>query len=171
MTYELTWIDWVALVVILCSTLLSLLRGLMLEVASLAVWVLAIVAGSRLARYVADPLKEWLAEPLALTLGFLLIVLVVLLLGRLVTLTLKEIVRASGASVLDRLLGAVFGALRGLVIMAVLAVLGAMTPLTAQPEWQRAYSRSALEWSIQVLTPWMPSFVSSRIPTDLLKGS
>jgi uncharacterized membrane protein required for colicin V production len=55
--------------------------------------------------------------------------------------------------------------------MAVLAVLGAMTPLPAQPEWQNAYSRPALEWSIQVLTPWMPSFVSSRIPSELLKGS
>jgi len=169
--HELTWIDWVALVVVLSSTLLSLLRGLLHEVASLAVWVLAIVAGSRLAHFVADPLKEWMAEPLALTLGFLIILVLILLLGRLVTRTLQELVKASGASVLDRIMGAVFGAFRGLVIMGVLAVLGAMTPLTLQPAWQRAHVRPALEWSIQVLTPWMPSFVSSRIPSEILKGS
>jgi len=171
MMQALTWIDWVCLVVVLSSALLSILRGLLQEVASLAVWVLAIVAGSRLAHMAAEPFTEWLAEPLALTLAFLLIVVIVLLLGRLVTATLKELVKASGASVLDRAMGAIFGAVRGVVIMSILAVLGAMTPLPAQPEWQNAYARPALEWSIQVLTPWMPSFVSNRIPSELLKGS
>lgn len=171
MIQELSWIDWVALVVVASSTLLSLLRGLLHEVASLAIWVLAIVAGSRLAHLVADPLKEWMAEPLALTLGFLIILVVILMLGRLVTLTLKELVKAAGASLLDRVMGAVFGAFRGVLVMAVLAVLGAMTPLPNEPAWQKAYVRPALEWSVKVLTPWMPSFVSSRIPSEILKGS
>ncbi|MEY4082804.1 MAG: putative colicin production protein [Pseudomonadota bacterium] len=160
---ESTWIDIVFVVVLLASTLLSFLRGLVQEVASLAIWVLALVGGSKLASLAAEPFAELLSEPIRLTLGFVLVFLLILLLGRLVSMALRELMKATGATVLDRLLGSLFGLARGLIIMAVLAVLAAMTSLPGQPAWTQSLSRPVLDWSIRLAAPWLPDFVASRV--------
>ena len=160
---DTTWIDIVLLVVMLASTLLSFLRGLVQEVASLAVWVLALIGASKLAGIAAEPFAGVLSDPIRMTLGFVLVFLIVLLLGKLVTMALKELVSATGGSVLDRLLGSLFGFARGLIILTVLAVLAAMTPLPKQKAWQQAVSRPLLEMSIRVAAPWLPNFIASRV--------
>ncbi len=83
---DLTWIDVVVITVVVASTLLSLARGLIKEIASLAVWVIANVGASRLAHVAADLLPEWLTAPLQQTVGFLLVLVVILVIGRLVTM-------------------------------------------------------------------------------------
>ncbi|CAM8632037.1 MAG: hypothetical protein RJA17_341 [Pseudomonadota bacterium] len=169
MTEATSWIDIVCAVVVVASVLLSMLRGLVQEVASLAVWILALVGASRLAIYGAEPLQEWLPPAMAMTVAFALIFVLILLLGRLLTLALKELVQAVGGGFLDRLMGVAFGLARGWVILTVLAVLAAMTPLIGQPAWQTADSRPVLEWSIRVAAPWLPDAVSSRVQLDSLK--
>lgn len=160
---DLTWIDVVVMVVIVASALLSLLRGLIQEVASLAIWVLALVGASRLAYLVAEQLPEWASPPVQQTVGFIVILVVILLLGKLVTHALKELVSATGIGAIDRVLGAAFGLARGGLIVVVLAVLAAMTSLPTEPAWQRAKSRPFLELGIQTAAPWLPNAVSDRL--------
>ena len=88
---SLTWVDLVVLGIITVSMLLSLFRGLVKEVASLAVWVLAIVGASRLAHFVADVLPDWLTAPLQQTLAFLIVLVVILVVGKLLIMLAKEI--------------------------------------------------------------------------------
>ena len=166
---EATWIDIVCAVVVVASVLLSLLRGLVQEVASLAVWILALVGASRLAVYGAAPLEEWFPQAMALAVAFVVIFLLVLLVGRLLTLALRELVKAVGGGFIDRLLGMFFGMARGWVIITVLAVLAAMTPLVSQPIWQASFSQPALEWSVRVAAPWLPDAVLSRVQLDSYK--
>lgn len=163
MIEQMTWIDWVVVVMVGASVLLSLLRGLVQELASLAVWVVALIGATRLAGLGAEPLSFIESEPLRLTLGFILVFVIILVMGRLIGLALKELVTATGATTIDRLLGSVFGLARGLVIVTVLAVLGAMTSLPTQPAWQAAASRPLLESSIHLAAPWLPEFVSTRL--------
>lgn len=159
----LTWIDIVVIVVIAASTLLSLARGLIKEVASLAVWVIAIVGASRLAHFVAELLPQWLSPPIQQTVGFLVVLIVILLIGKLVTLALKELVSASGIATFDRFLGMFFGLARGALIVVVLAVLAAMTSLPGEPAWKDAKTRPFLELGIRTATPWLPQVVEDRL--------
>ena len=160
---ELTWIDTVVLVVILASTILSLFRGLVKEIASLAVWVIAFVAASRLAGEVAAMLPEWIPPALEQTVAFLGILVVVLVVGKLVTLALKEMVSAVGMGAIDRILGMAFGAARGVLIVVALAILAAMTSLPNQTTWRLSKSRPALEWGIKTAAPWLPNIFGERI--------
>ena len=160
---DLTWIDVVVITVVVASTLLSLARGLIKEIASLAFWVIAIVGASRLAHVAADLLPEWLTAPLQQTVGFLLVLVVILVIGRLITMALKELVNAAGISPIDRVLGMAFGLARGGLIVVVLAVLAAMTRLPTQPVWQSAKTRGFLELGIRTATPWLPSSIEERL--------
>lgn len=160
---ELTWIDSVVLVVLFASTLLSLFRGLVKEIASLAVWVLAFVAASRLASEAAVLLPEWIPSAIEQTVAFLLILVVVLIVGKLVTLLLKEMVSAVGIGTIDRVLGMAFGAARGALIVVALAILAAMTSLPSQSSWRLSKTRPALEWGIKTAAPWLPGGLGERI--------
>ena len=160
---ELTWIDLVALVVIAASALLSLLRGLVKEVASLAVWIVAFVGASRLSHYAAELLPNWLTPPLMQTLGFLIVLVLILLIGKLVTLALKELMSAAGIGLIDRVLGMLFGIARGGLIVVVLAILAAMTSLPKEAAWQNAKTKGFIELGIRTAVPWLPSEIEQRI--------
>ncbi len=149
--------------VILASTILSLFRGLVKEIASLAVWVIAFVAASRLAGEAAAMLPDWIPPALEQTVAFLGILVVVLVVGKLVTLALKEMVSAVGMGAIDRILGMAFGAARGVLIVVALAILAAMTSLPNQTTWRLSKTRPALEWGIKTAAPWLPNILGERI--------
>lgn len=159
----LTWVDLVVLGIITVSTLLSVFRGLVKEIASLAVWVLAIVGASRLAHLVADLLPGWLTAPLQQTLAFVIVLVVILVVGKLLVMLAKELVSAAGISGIDRVLGMAFGMARGGLIVVVLAILASMTALPGQLAWQKAKSRGFLELGIRTAAPWLPRPVGDRL--------
>jgi membrane protein required for colicin V production len=158
-----TWIDWVVVTVVSASIILSVVRGLVKEVASLAVWVVAVVGASRLAHFPAELLPPWLSAPLQQTVGFLIVLVLILIIGKLITMALKELVSAAGVGTLDRILGTGFGLARGGLIVIVLSVLAAMTSLPTQPAWKTAKTRSFLELGIRTAAPWLPASVSDRL--------
>ena len=158
-----TWIDWVVVTVVSASIILSVVRGLVKEVASLAVWVVAVVGASRLAHFPAELLPPWLSAPLQQTVGFLIVLVLILIIGKLITTALKELVSAAGVGTLDRILGTGFGLARGGLIVIVLSVLAAMTSLPTQPAWKTAKTRSFLELGIRTAAPWLPASVGDRL--------
>ena len=158
-----TWIDWVVVTVVCASIILSVVRGLVKEVASLAVWVVAVVGASRLAHFPAELLPPWLSAPLQQTVGFLIVLVLILIIGKLITMALKELVSAAGVGTLDRILGTGFGLARGGLIVIVLSVLAAMTSLPTQPAWKTAKTRSFLELGIRTAAPWLPASVGDRL--------
>jgi membrane protein required for colicin V production len=106
---ELTWIDWVFLVVAASSTLLAFLRGLVHEVLALASWAVAFIAASQLAGFAAEPLPHVFTEPVRLALAFAIVFFIALFIGRFVSYALKELVAVSGVQGFNRFLGAFFG--------------------------------------------------------------
>ena len=117
----MNWLDVVVLAVLVVSAALSFRKGLTREVVGLASVVLAILlgiwfygtAGSFLAPYLSS-------RGLANFAGFLLVFGGVLLLGHLVSYAIGKFLKVTGLSIFDHLLGAVFGALRGLLISVAL---------------------------------------------------
>jgi membrane protein required for colicin V production len=117
---SLNWVDWVIVVILTLSTLLSLWRGFVREALSLLAWVVAYVA----ANIFADTLATTLAGVIENVTGryivsFVIIFVGVLILGNLVNAVMRRIIKLTGLSTLDRLLGTVFGFTRGLIVVLV----------------------------------------------------
>ena len=154
----LSAIDWLALFVVVASLLLGLWRGLLYEVLALAGWVLAFLA----ARWAAPVVGGWLpmgesSEPLRYAAGFALVfIATAFLCGALATLA-RRAAKAIGMRPVDRFFGALFGVLRGVLMLLVLAALVLMTPLRDEPWWRQSLSAPWLETTLAQLHPWLPA--------------
>ena len=133
------WPDYAILAVIMVSVVVGALRGFIKEVFSLLVWAAAFLVAYYFAGDVADLMENAVTLPSARTaMGFSGLFIAVLLLGGLINYLLGRLVETTGLSGTDRLLGGVFGAARGLVlIIAVLLVCG-FTPIPGDPWWKES---------------------------------
>ena len=80
---------------------------------------------------------------------------VAFLCGMLATLA-RSAAKALGVRPVDRVFGAVFGVLRGVLVLVVLAALVLMTPMRDEPWWRESLSASWLEMTLQRLHPLLP---------------
>ena len=149
----LNWVDWVIVVVLTLSTLLSLWRGFVREALSLLAWVVAYVA----ANIFADTLSAVLAGAIDNVTGryivsFVIIFVGVLILGNLVNAVMRRIIKLTGLSTLDRLLGTVFGFTRGLIVVLV-AVFIAQELLPMQS--QQGILESQIVPHLEMIGYWM----------------
>lgn len=156
----MTWLDWALLAVLLVSAVVGLWRGLVYEVLSVAGWVLAFVLAQTWAEPIGQRLPmEGAAQPLRLAAGFALVFVAVAFGAGLLSWLVKKLVAAVGLRPVDRLLGGVFGVLRGLVILLGMAVVMGMLPLSAQASWQVSPVAQTINASLLVLKPMLPEAV------------
>ncbi|HMX10700.1 MAG TPA: CvpA family protein [Burkholderiaceae bacterium] len=138
------------LAVLAASAVVGVLRGLAFELLSLAGWIVAWVC----AKAWALPLAERLhigspGSALQQGAGLLICFLGVLVGWRLVSWLIQQVIQATPLAPLDRALGAVFGLLRGALILLVLVLGFGLTPLRASEGWQAS---TGVRWSQGVLT-------------------
>lgn len=154
----LATLDWILLAALVLSVLLGAWRGLMFEVLSVLAWVLAFVAAQLYAHDAGQALPLASAsEELRHAAGFVLVFVGVVFAGGLIAALIKRLMQAVGLRPADRVLGALFGALRGLVLLLALVSVVALTPARAAPQWQASLGVSALERVMQHLLPILPS--------------
>lgn len=113
-------VDWVIIVVLVVSVLLSLWRGFVREALSLAGWVVAFIV----ANLFVDQMASQLAGGIENITGRYVAAYAILFVGTLMIATVithlaAQLVKATGLSVLDRLLGTVFGFARGVILILV----------------------------------------------------
>ena len=148
----MTWVDYVIIGIVGLSALISLLRGLVRETVSLAVWILAFAFTWTYFRDLAAQLTPWVETPsLRLGIAFAILLLAVLLVGGIVGFVIGGLVDKTGLSGTDRLLGVLFGAARGAVLVAILVLLAGLTPFPQEPWWQD----SSLILHFQRLAVWL----------------
>lgn len=142
------WVDYVILGIIGLSALIGFARGLVREVVSLAIWIGAVLVAWVFYQPLAERLTPWISTPsVRLGAAFLILVFVVLILGAILGHLLSMLVDKTGLSGTDRLLGVVFGGVRGAVLVAMLVFLAGLTPLPDDAWWKE----SALVGRFQVL--------------------
>jgi membrane protein required for colicin V production len=117
----MNWLDVVLLAILAVSVALSFRKGLSREVIGLASAVLAILLGIWFYGTAGSVLMPYLSSrALANFAGFLLVFCGVMLVGHLVSYVVGRFLKVTGLSVFDHLLGACFGALRGMLIAVAL---------------------------------------------------
>jgi len=141
---SLTSADLVLFIVILLSALIGLVRGLVREVLSLGIWIAAFLIAVALAPALAEGLPAGLGDtPIRLVAGFGLVFVAVLIVGGIVQWLIRKLVETTGLSGTDRVLGFVFGGLRGVIVCIVALVL--LRPFAEDADWwQRAETVPAL---------------------------
>src|SRR5271157_3129937 len=106
------------LLIMLGSTLIGVLRGIVREAVSVAIWILAIWASWKFGPAVEPHLGGLLADPhVAPWAGRLVILALVLLVGGLVGMLLGYFARSVGLGPMDRFIGLLFGVVRGMVLV------------------------------------------------------
>ena len=158
-------LDWIFLAVLGFSLLIGLWRGLVFEMLSLAAWVAAFIA----AQWLATDVAAWLpmmgaAEPLRYAAGFLITFVVAAFLGGLVAVVVKKMVTVAGLAPVDRGLGAVFGLVRGMVLLLAAAVVIAMTPLKNSGWWSQSVGAGFLGIVLKGMKPLVPQEFGKYLP-------
>ena len=153
----MTLFDYVALSIIAASMVISLMRGLVREILSLLAWIAAFVVASFWARDMAALLPAAIpGDPLRLVVGFIILWVGTLFLGGLLAAAVALLIRGAGLGVPDRGLGAVFGLVRGVVIVLFLVVLAGFSALPQQPFWRHALLAPWAERSVRAVKPYLP---------------
>lgn len=148
--------DLVLLGLLALSIVVGLWRGFIKEVFALAVWAAALMAAFQFSGVLANQFEPWIEVPSARqALAFAAVFIVVLVAGGLLTWLVGKLVETTGLSGTDRLLGAVFGAARGLVLLLAIILAAGFTPVPADP-WFR---ESRVIQSLMPLAEWASTFI------------
>lgn len=163
----MTGFDYAVIAVVGFSTLLSAWRGAVQQVFSIAGWVLAFIVANHFAPAL-EPLVpetaggETVRYLIAVSGAFIATLLATALVGRVLAGALQGL----GLGTADRILGVVFGFLRGLVIVLLAVALAGMTPLPQTLVWQQASSSAVLVSVVEWARPSLPQAFASRIRYD-----
>jgi membrane protein required for colicin V production len=159
------WVDLAMVGVLLLSLGLGLWRGFVLEALALIGWVVAYFAAHWLAPQWAPHLP--MGEPgsnLNYAASFALAFMAVLIGWGLASRVLRLLVNATPLRGADRVLGAAFGLLRGVLLLMVLATLVAQTPAAGSEPWSRSQGAQWLAVAMQGLKPLLPPDIAQFLP-------
>lgn len=160
----LTLFDYVVLGVVALSLLLGVWRGVVSEILALAAWVAAFLAARAWAVPAGDIVAGGLPEPVwRQVAGFAVVVVGVLILFALGRWLVSLFLKAVGLAPLDRVLGALFGIARGILIAWTLVLLAGLTALPQQAWWRQAVLAPPLETAVLAAKPWLPPDLGKRI--------
>jgi membrane protein required for colicin V production len=161
----LSAVDWILLAVLGLSLLLGLWRGIVQEVLSLVGWVAAFYVSQMYAPMAAAWLPmEGSSQMLRYAAGFVVVFVAVLIATVLVSWVVKKLVSAVGLGPLDRLLGSLFGLMRGVVILLAVTVFVGMTPMRETEAWKQAQGAQWLQQFLHVLKPVLPADFGKYLP-------
>lgn len=158
-------LDWIFAVVLLLSMVLGAWRGLVYEVLSLINWVVAFVLARMLALDAADLLPmSGASAAMRYAAGFLLVFVLVLVAGGLLTVLIKKLTAAVGLSPIDRTLGAVFGAARGVLLILLATLVVHLTPMKDSTTWRESVGARLAEVTLKGLKPTLPRDLEKFLP-------
>ena len=148
---QIIWVDAVVIAVLVLSFGLGIFRGIVREVLSLSSWIVAIWLAYLYGDNLSTMIVPWIeSEQLSGLIGYILVFVAVLVLLSVVGALLFKIFRLSEHSGTDRILGGLFGSLRGLVIVTVLLFMAEWTPATSQAWFRESqivpYFEAPLTW-------------------------
>lgn len=159
-------LDWIFALVLLASLLLGAWRGLAYEVLSALNWVAAFILAQWFALDVAQKLPlAGSSEAVRYLAGFALVFVVSVLVGSLLAKLAQKLFAAVGLQPADRALGAVFGLMRGVVVLLAATVLLSMTPVRSNEWWTKSMGVGISMAALKKLQPVLPEEFGRYLPS------
>ncbi|HVY19464.1 MAG TPA: CvpA family protein [Bauldia sp.] len=130
-----TILDLIVIVVVLVSAVLAMVRGFVREVLSVASWVAAVAAAYFLYKPLVPLIRNYIpSATIATIVAAAVIFFIALIVASYITTKISDFVIDSRVGALDRALGFVFGAARGLLLL-VIALLFFSWLVEKPPSW------------------------------------
>ena len=169
-------IDILIIVAVAISVIVGIFRGLVKEAISIGALLFAIWAALYFGPSVGNVSESWLSsEELQMWFGRILVFSVILALGGLLGWGISKLVRLSVLSGMDRFLGSLFGALRGILLVAVFIIGGQFAGFDNDEWWLDSrlipHFEVVAEW-IKVMAPQgldliTPDEAAKSLPVDV----
>ena len=169
-------IDLIIAVAITISIIVGLVRGFIKEAISIAALVIAVWAALYFGPVVGDVSESWLSsEEMQTWFGRILVFAIILSIGGLLGWGLSKLIRLSVLSGMDRFLGSLFGAVRGVLLVS-LCILGGQFSGFSNDNW---WLESRVIPHLDVIAQWIaemapqgldlitPEDVADTIPVEL----
>lgn len=160
----MNWADWAIVIVLTLSCVISLARGFIKEALSLVIWLVALIVANLFSHHLESFLTNVISTPsLRAMAAFLLAFIGVLLVGALINFVIGLIVKATGLSGTDRLLGVFFGFARGaLLVIIFLIYVPQFVPINKDTWFQQSQLipyfspyQAAVQRGIDTITAWV----------------
>lgn len=166
--HRFNWLDIVFLIIIAVSMMISLFRGFIKEIISLITWILAAWVGFFYSPKLAEIFKHYIENPtLRLVLAFVLLFVVVLIIGILINVLLSRLIKTVGLSTLDRMIGVIFGFIRGVILVAVMVLIAGLTNLSKEPFWLKSYTVPYFQKIANGVKALLPVQVKQALSTEI----
>ena len=169
-------IDIIIAIALAASIITGFVRGFVKEAISIAALLIAIWAALYFGPVVGDISQSWLtSEEAQVWFGRILVFAIILSVGGLLGWGISKLIRMSVLSGVDRVLGSVFGAVRGVVLVALLVIAGQYSGFANDDWWQGSrclpYFEVVADW-IKVMAPVgydliIPDDAASQLPVSL----
>ena len=145
-------IDIIIAVAVVLSIVVGLMRGFVKESISIAALLIAIWASLYFGPAVGNVSSSWLSsEALQIWFGRVLVFAIILSVGGLLGWGISKLVRMSVLNGVDRLLGSIFGAARGILLLAVFIIGGQFAGFDNDDWWLH----SRLIPHVEVVASWI----------------
>ena len=153
-------IDVGLLLVVLVSMAIGIFRGLVREVLSIATWALSVIISMKYYTEFSGYLtgitdNETLRSGIAIGIIFI----ACLIIGTIISHLISTLVKSTGLSGTDRLLGFIFGFLRGALVVAIIALIVNFTDFSENNMWKN----SIVTKQIEPLSNWLKSFIPKHV--------
>jgi len=172
-------IDIIITVAVVISIVVGFARGFVKEAISIAALLIAIWAALYFGPAVGNVSDSWLSsEELQMWFGRILVFAVVLSVGGLLGWGISKLVRLSVLSGMDRLMGSLFGAGRGMLLMALFIIGGQFAGFNNDGWWLKSrlipHFEIVADW-IKVMAPkgyelLIPDDEAETLPIDVPEG-
>jgi len=160
-------VDIIILAILLISTGISFLRGFVREVLSLVAWVAAVwVAISFTPNASVLLANQIINDAVRVLVAFVSLFLATLIVVSLVNYFVGQLVKKTGFSGTDRMIGVVFGLARGGVIVSVIVLVVGVTTLPQEKFWQE----SVFLEHFHPLASWLQGNFPKNIATQFASG-
>ena len=150
-------IDILIVLALTISIVIGLVRGFVKEAISITALLLAIWAALSFGPSVGEISDSWISsKELQTWFGRVLVFTLILALGGLLGWAISKLVRLSVLSGVDRLVGAIFGAVRGILFVALFVLAGEYAGFSNDNWWKRSklipHFELVAEW-IMIMAP------------------
>lgn len=154
-------LDWAIVIVLGLSTVVGVARGVIREVLSIVGWVVGIVFALMWSPDLAEKIPLDSLGPAVKTIlaAIIIAVFCVFAIGLLGTL-LRKMLEVANISAEDRILGSVFGLLRGVVFVCVAVFLAGMTSAPTTSMWRHSVCIPLAENGVELMMPLLPESIA-----------
>ena len=161
---QIGWVDAAMVAVLGISVIVGVIRGFVFELLSLAGWLAAWFAAQWFAPQAAPYIPVG-SPGSALNLGaaFAGVFVAALIVWAIAARLIRLVIHATPLSIVDRGLGAVFGLLRGVVLLLAVTVAVGLTPAGKSLAWHQSRCAGVLAALLEGLMPLLPPQVAGHL--------